>query len=52
MLSKTAMSYLQCLFTLFLQNAESSLQQKTEAISSFEEKTNEMMSSMKQMEER
>uniref|UniRef100_A0A8B9BBW0 RUN and FYVE domain-containing protein 1 n=1 Tax=Anser brachyrhynchus TaxID=132585 RepID=A0A8B9BBW0_9AVES len=34
------------------QNAECSLQQKTEAISSFEEKTNEMMSSMKQMEER
>ncbi|XP_033373615.1 RUN and FYVE domain-containing protein 1 isoform X2 [Parus major] len=34
------------------QNAECSLQQKTEAISSFEGKTNEMMSSMKQMEER
>ncbi|KFP56086.1 RUN and FYVE domain-containing protein 1, partial [Cathartes aura] len=33
------------------QNAECSLQQKTEAISSFEGKTNEMMSSMKQMEE-
>ncbi|XP_075020803.1 RUN and FYVE domain-containing protein 1 isoform X4 [Calonectris borealis] len=33
-------------------NAECSLQQKTEAISSFEGKTNEMMSSMKQMEER
>ncbi|KFR04390.1 RUN and FYVE domain-containing protein 1, partial [Nipponia nippon] len=33
------------------QNAEYSLQQKTEAISSFEGKTNEMMSSMKQMEE-
>ncbi|KFO93177.1 RUN and FYVE domain-containing protein 1, partial [Buceros rhinoceros silvestris] len=33
------------------QNAESSLQQKTEAIASFEGKTNEMMSSMKQMEE-
>lgn len=36
----------------FLQNAECSLQQKTEAISSFEGKTNEMMSSMKEMEER
>ncbi|XP_054073880.1 RUN and FYVE domain-containing protein 1 isoform X2 [Rissa tridactyla] len=34
------------------QNAECSLQQKAEAISSFEGKTNEMMSSMKQMEER
>uniref|UniRef100_A0A8C5UE62 RUN and FYVE domain containing 1 n=1 Tax=Malurus cyaneus samueli TaxID=2593467 RepID=A0A8C5UE62_9PASS len=34
------------------QNAECSLQQKTEAISSFEGKTNEMISSMKQMEER
>uniref|UniRef100_A0A8C6Z771 RUN and FYVE domain-containing protein 1 n=1 Tax=Nothoprocta perdicaria TaxID=30464 RepID=A0A8C6Z771_NOTPE len=34
------------------QNAECSLQQKTEAISSFEDKTNEMMSAMKQMEER
>ncbi|OXB76202.1 UNVERIFIED_CONTAM: hypothetical protein H355_016780 [Colinus virginianus] len=34
------------------QNAECSLQQKTEVISSFEGKTNEMMSSMKQMEER
>uniref|UniRef100_A0A8C0AUP7 RUN and FYVE domain-containing protein 1 n=1 Tax=Buteo japonicus TaxID=224669 RepID=A0A8C0AUP7_9AVES len=34
------------------QNAECSLQQKTEAISSFEGKTNEMLSSMKQMEER
>uniref|UniRef100_A0A8C6N7F2 RUN and FYVE domain-containing protein 1 n=3 Tax=Melopsittacus undulatus TaxID=13146 RepID=A0A8C6N7F2_MELUD len=34
------------------QNAECSLQQRTEAISSFEGKTNEMMSSMKQMEER
>ncbi|KAL2299383.1 hypothetical protein Nmel_014038 [Mimus melanotis] len=34
------------------QNAECSLQQKTEAISSFEGKTNEMMSSMKRMEER
>uniref|UniRef100_A0A8V0YJI6 RUN and FYVE domain-containing protein 1 n=1 Tax=Gallus gallus TaxID=9031 RepID=A0A8V0YJI6_CHICK len=34
------------------QNAECSLQQKTEAISSFEGKTNEMMSAMKQMEER
>ncbi|KFZ49713.1 RUN and FYVE domain-containing protein 1, partial [Podiceps cristatus] len=33
------------------QNAECSLQQKTEAISSFEGKTNEMLSSMKQMEE-
>ncbi|KFO11947.1 RUN and FYVE domain-containing protein 1, partial [Balearica regulorum gibbericeps] len=33
------------------QNAECSLQQKTEVISSFEGKTNEMMSSMKQMEE-
>ncbi|KGL79877.1 RUN and FYVE domain-containing protein 1, partial [Tinamus guttatus] len=33
------------------QNAECSLQQKTEAISSFEGKTNEMMSAMKQMEE-
>ncbi|XP_013808945.2 RUN and FYVE domain-containing protein 1 isoform X3 [Apteryx mantelli] len=34
------------------QNAECSLQQKKEAISSFEGKTNEMMSAMKQMEER
>ncbi|KFP17972.1 RUN and FYVE domain-containing protein 1, partial [Egretta garzetta] len=33
------------------QNAECSLQQKKEAISSFEGKTNEMMSSVKQMEE-
>ncbi|KFV91986.1 RUN and FYVE domain-containing protein 1, partial [Eurypyga helias] len=33
------------------QNAECSLQQKTEAISSFEGRTSEMMSSMKQMEE-
>ncbi|KAB1259618.1 RUN and FYVE domain-containing protein 1 [Camelus dromedarius] len=33
-------------------NAESSLQQKNEAITSFEEKTNQVMSSMKQMEER
>ncbi|XP_036701294.1 RUN and FYVE domain-containing protein 1 isoform X2 [Balaenoptera musculus] len=35
-----------------VQNAESSLQQKNEAITSFEEKTNQVMSSMKQMEER
>uniref|UniRef100_A0A9L0IGI3 RUN and FYVE domain containing 1 n=1 Tax=Equus asinus TaxID=9793 RepID=A0A9L0IGI3_EQUAS len=35
-----------------VQNAESSLQQKSEAITSFEEKTNQVMSSMKQMEER
>ncbi|XP_064336237.1 RUN and FYVE domain-containing protein 1 isoform X2 [Camelus dromedarius] len=34
-----------------VQNAESSLQQKNEAITSFEEKTNQVMSSMKQMEE-
>uniref|UniRef100_A0A8C4LX93 RUN and FYVE domain-containing protein 1 n=1 Tax=Equus asinus TaxID=9793 RepID=A0A8C4LX93_EQUAS len=34
-----------------VQNAESSLQQKSEAITSFEEKTNQVMSSMKQMEE-
>ncbi|XP_030782551.1 RUN and FYVE domain-containing protein 1 [Rhinopithecus roxellana] len=34
------------------QNAESSLQQKNEAITSFEGKTNQVMSSMKQMEER
>nr|XP_020638385.1 RUN and FYVE domain-containing protein 1 isoform X1 [Pogona vitticeps] len=34
------------------QNAESSLQQKKEAISSFEGKTDQMMSSVKQMEER
>uniref|UniRef100_A0A8C9EV62 FYVE-type domain-containing protein n=1 Tax=Pavo cristatus TaxID=9049 RepID=A0A8C9EV62_PAVCR len=34
------------------QNAECALQQKTEAISSFEGRTNEMMSSMKEMEER
>uniref|UniRef100_A0A7N9D2U7 RUN and FYVE domain-containing protein 1 n=1 Tax=Macaca fascicularis TaxID=9541 RepID=A0A7N9D2U7_MACFA len=33
------------------QNAESSLQQKNEAITSFEGKTNQVMSSMKQMEE-
>uniref|UniRef100_A0A8D1QUV3 RUN and FYVE domain-containing protein 1 n=1 Tax=Sus scrofa TaxID=9823 RepID=A0A8D1QUV3_PIG len=35
-----------------VQNAESSLQQKNEAITSFEEKNNQVMSSMKQMEER
>ncbi|XP_040300131.1 RUN and FYVE domain-containing protein 1 isoform X1 [Herpailurus yagouaroundi] len=35
-----------------VQNAESCLQQKNEAITSFEEKTNQVMSSMKQMEER
>ncbi|XP_059773895.1 RUN and FYVE domain-containing protein 1 isoform X4 [Balaenoptera ricei] len=35
-----------------VQNAESSLQQKNEAITSFEEKTNQVMSSMKQMQER
>ncbi|XP_008850484.1 RUN and FYVE domain-containing protein 1 isoform X1 [Nannospalax galili] len=35
-----------------VQNAESSLQQKNEAITSFEGKTNQVMSSMKQMEER
>ncbi|XP_029797493.1 RUN and FYVE domain-containing protein 1 isoform X1 [Suricata suricatta] len=34
-----------------VQNAESCLQQKNEAITSFEEKTNQVMSSMKQMEE-
>ncbi|XP_073913559.1 RUN and FYVE domain-containing protein 1 isoform X2 [Castor canadensis] len=34
-----------------VQNAESSLQQKNEAITSFEGKTNQVMSSMKQMEE-
>ncbi|XP_043376582.1 RUN and FYVE domain-containing protein 1 isoform X9 [Chelonia mydas] len=34
------------------QNSESSLQQKKETISSFEGKTNQMMSTMKQMEER
>ncbi|XP_052498804.1 RUN and FYVE domain-containing protein 1 isoform X2 [Budorcas taxicolor] len=34
-----------------VQNAESSLQQKNEVITSFEEKTNQVMSSMKQMEE-
>nr|XP_039316460.1 RUN and FYVE domain-containing protein 1 isoform X3 [Saimiri boliviensis boliviensis] len=34
------------------QNAESSLQQKNEAITTFEGKTNQVMSSMKQMEER
>uniref|UniRef100_A0A2K6UGC7 RUN and FYVE domain containing 1 n=1 Tax=Saimiri boliviensis boliviensis TaxID=39432 RepID=A0A2K6UGC7_SAIBB len=33
-------------------NAESSLQQKNEAITTFEGKTNQVMSSMKQMEER
>uniref|UniRef100_A0A8C9I292 RUN and FYVE domain containing 1 n=1 Tax=Piliocolobus tephrosceles TaxID=591936 RepID=A0A8C9I292_9PRIM len=38
--------------TSFFQNAESSLQQKNEAITSFEGKTNQVMSSMKQMEER
>ncbi|XP_045341021.1 RUN and FYVE domain-containing protein 1 isoform X2 [Leopardus geoffroyi] len=35
-----------------VQNAESCLQQKNEAITSFEEKTNQVMSNMKQMEER
>ncbi|XP_030891017.1 RUN and FYVE domain-containing protein 1 isoform X3 [Leptonychotes weddellii] len=35
-----------------VQNAESCLQQKNEAITSFEEKNNQVMSSMKQMEER
>ncbi|KFO33421.1 RUN and FYVE domain-containing protein 1 [Fukomys damarensis] len=35
-----------------VQNAESSLQQKNEAITSFEGKTNQVLSSMKQMEER
>ncbi|XP_048190019.1 RUN and FYVE domain-containing protein 1 isoform X2 [Perognathus longimembris pacificus] len=35
-----------------VQNAESSLQQKNEAITSFEGKTNQVMSNMKQMEER
>ncbi|XP_069324675.1 RUN and FYVE domain-containing protein 1 [Eulemur rufifrons] len=35
-----------------VQSAESSLQQKDEAITSFEGKTNQVMSSMKQMEER
>ncbi|KAM9695189.1 RUN and FYVE domain-containing protein 1 isoform 6-T6 [Trichechus inunguis] len=35
-----------------VQNAESNLQQKNEAITSFEGKTNQVMSSMKQMEER
>ncbi|VTJ63912.1 Hypothetical predicted protein [Marmota monax] len=34
-----------------VQNAESSLQQKNEAITSYEGKTNQVMSSMKQMEE-
>ncbi|XP_055395182.1 RUN and FYVE domain-containing protein 1 isoform X2 [Bubalus kerabau] len=34
-----------------VQNAESSLQQKNEVITSFEEKTNQVMSSMKQVEE-
>ncbi|XP_021097901.1 RUN and FYVE domain-containing protein 1 isoform X3 [Heterocephalus glaber] len=34
------------------QNAESSLQQKNEAIASFEGKTNQVLSTMKQMEER
>ncbi|XP_027462889.1 RUN and FYVE domain-containing protein 1 isoform X4 [Zalophus californianus] len=34
-----------------VQNAESCLQQKNEAITSFEEKNNQVMSSMKQMEE-
>lgn len=38
--------------SLPLQNAESCLQQKNEAITSFEEKTNQVMSNMKQMEER
>uniref|UniRef100_A0A8C0MDM8 RUN and FYVE domain-containing protein 1 n=1 Tax=Canis lupus familiaris TaxID=9615 RepID=A0A8C0MDM8_CANLF len=35
-----------------VQNAESCLQQKNDAITSFEEKNNQVMSSMKQMEER
>lgn len=35
-----------------VQNAESCLQQKTETITSFEEKNNQVMSSMKEMEER
>ncbi|KAM7333346.1 hypothetical protein ACRRTK_006666 [Alexandromys fortis] len=35
-----------------VQNAENSLQQKNEAITSFEGKTNQAMASMKQMEER
>lgn len=35
-----------------VQDAESSLQQKNEAITSFEGKTNQVLSSMKQMEER
>ncbi|KAM6150839.1 RUN and FYVE domain-containing protein 1 [Erethizon dorsatum] len=35
-----------------VQNAESSLQQKNEAITSFEGKTSQVLSSMKQMEER
>ncbi|CAO2642833.1 RUN and FYVE domain-containing protein 1 [Lemmus lemmus] len=35
-----------------VQNAENSLQQKNEAIASFEGKTNQAMASMKQMEER
>lgn len=39
-------------FSLPWQNAESCLQQKNEAITSFEEKNNQVMSSMKQMEER
>ncbi|XP_065773341.1 RUN and FYVE domain-containing protein 1 isoform X7 [Muntiacus reevesi] len=34
------------------ENAESSLQQKNDVITSFEEKTNQVMSNMKQMEER
>ncbi|XP_065773338.1 RUN and FYVE domain-containing protein 1 isoform X4 [Muntiacus reevesi] len=34
-----------------VQNAESSLQQKNDVITSFEEKTNQVMSNMKQMEE-
>nr|XP_054107928.1 RUN and FYVE domain-containing protein 1 isoform X9 [Callithrix jacchus] len=38
--------------TILAMNAESSLQQKNEAITSFEGKTNQVMSSMKQMEER
>ncbi|XP_054107923.2 RUN and FYVE domain-containing protein 1 isoform X3 [Callithrix jacchus] len=37
--------------TILAMNAESSLQQKNEAITSFEGKTNQVMSSMKQMEE-
>lgn len=39
-------------FSLPWQNAESCLQQKNDAITSFEEKNNQVMSSMKQMEER